>query len=587
MKKLNIIIAGFFLTIITLSCSKSWLDPEPLSFYTPENVYKDPQGLASLAVTLKTDLKQETHNMNKGLHNLIMEFAASDLGSPWSQLDFYKLTPNNDVYYNFLKMFNLMFANVKNCNVLIARVESVEFKTEEEKNAMLAQGLFYRSYWYYRLVHSYGDVPFIGEEIEGAKLDFQSHSRTAILKKIQADLEFAAQWLPVSAGAGELTKGAANHLLTKVYLANLEFDKAIASASAVINGPYALMTERFGKDAANTYRNVMWDLHRPENVSLANNKETILATIDRFEAPADARSAGLFTMRYYGCSWFQAPVRDSEGKAGMVASGPMYDSLGRGNANVRLTGFYQYDVWSYKGATWKTTTDLRRADANWVDNHEYKYNNPSSKDFGKPVNPAYFADPLDTFRSIYAIPHYKLYVPEQNKAATPQGGNGDFYVFRLAETYLLRAEAYFWKGQLDLAAADINKVRTRAKALPMTAAEVTVDFIMDERARELFTEEPRHSEMVRISFILAAKNLQGYSLANFSEKNYYFDRVKRKNPTYDQKISMLGNVANIAPFHVLWPIPSTVITANTKGVINQNKGYDGAERNVPPIETIP
>ncbi|WKK60170.1 RagB/SusD family nutrient uptake outer membrane protein [Sphingobacterium sp. BN32] len=587
MKKLNIIIAGFFLSIITLSCSKSWLDPEPLSFFTPENVYKDPQGLASLAVTLKTDLKQETHNMNKGLHNLIMEFAASDLGSPWSQLDFYKLTPNNDVYYNFLKMFNLMFANVKNCNVLISRVQSVEFKTEEEKNAMLAQGLFYRSYWYYRLVHSYGDVPFISDEIEGAKLDFQSHSRTAILKKIQSDLEFAAQWLPVSAAAGELTKGAANHLLTKVYLANLDFDKAIATASAVINGPYALMTERFGKDAANNYRNLMWDLHRPENVSLANNKETILATIDRFEAPADARSAGLFTMRYYGCSWFQAPVRDSEGKAGMVASGPMYDSLGRGNANVRLTGFYQYDVWSYKGATYKNTTDLRRADANWVDKHEYKYNNPNSKDFGKPVNPAYFADPLDTFRSIYAIPHYKLYVPEQNKTAIPQGGNGDFYVFRLAETYLLRAEAYFWKGQLDLAAADINKVRTRAKALPMTAAEVTIDFIMDERARELFTEEPRHSEMVRISFILAAKNLQGYSLANFSEKNYYFDRVKRKNPTYDQKISMLGNVANIAPFHVLWPIPSTVITANTKGVINQNKGYDGAERNVPPIETIP
>jgi len=420
MKKLNIIIAGFFLSIITLSCSKSWLDPEPLSFFTPENVYKDPQGLASLAVTLKTDLKQETHNMNKGLHNLIMEFAASDLGSPWSQLDFYKLTPNNDVYYNFLKMFNLMFANVKNCNVLISRVQSVEFKTEEEKNAMLAQGLFYRSYWYYRLVHSYGDVPFISDEIEGAKLDFQSHSRTAILKKIQSDLEFAAQWLPVSAAAGELTKGAANHLLTKVYLANLDFDKAIATASAVINGPYALMTERFGKDAANNYRNLMWDLHRPENVSLANNKETILATIDRFEAPADARSAGLFTMRYYGCSWFQAPVRDSEGKAGMVASGPMYDSLGRGNANVRLTGFYQYDVWSYKGATYKNTTDLRRADANWVDKHEYKYNNPNSKDFGKPVNPAYFADPLDTFRSIYAIPHYKLYVPEQNKTAIPK-----------------------------------------------------------------------------------------------------------------------------------------------------------------------
>ncbi|MVZ61038.1 RagB/SusD family nutrient uptake outer membrane protein [Sphingobacterium humi] len=587
MKRIKYIIAGLFLTLISLSCSKSWLDPKPLSFYTPENVYQDPQGLASLAVTLKRDLKQETHNVGKGIHNLIMEFASSDLGTPWSQLDFYKLTPNNDVYYNFLKMFNFMYENVKNCNVLIAKVETVQFKDENEKNAMLAIGYFYRSYWYYRLVHSYGDVPFIGEEINGAKLDFQTHSKAAILKKIQSDLEFAVKNLPLTAAPGELTKGAANHLLTKVYLSNAEFDKAIASSSEVINGPYSLMTARFGKDAANNYRDLMWDLHRPENVSISTNKETILATIDRFEAPADARSLGLFTMRYYGCSWFQAPVRDSEGKPGMVASGPMYDSLGRGNANVRLTGFYQYDVWSYKGATYKNTTDLRRSNSNWVDNHEYKYNNPASKDFGKPVNPAYFADPLDTFRSIYAIPHYILYVPEQNKAATPQGGNGDWYVFRLAETHLLRAEAYFWKGQMQLAADDINKVRTRAKALPMTAGEVTLDFIMDERARELFAEEPRHTELVRVSYILAKQNLQGYTLANFSEKNYYYDRVRRKNPTYDQKISMLGNVANIAPFHALWPIPSTVITANTKGVINQNKGYDGAERNQPPIETIP
>ena len=586
MKKINIIIATFLLTLTTLSCSKSWLNPEPLSFYTPENVYQDPQGLAALAVTLKRDLKLETHNMGKGLHNLIMEFAASDLGSPWSQLDFYKLTPNNDVYYNFTDMFNFIYESVKNCNVLISKVESVEFQNEEEKNQLLAQGLWFRAYWYYRLVNTYGDVPFIAEEIEGAKLDFQTHSRTAILKKIQSDLEFAVDWLPVSAPAGDLTKGAANHLLTKVYLANLEFDKAIASSSQIIDGPYELMTARFGVDAANNYRNVLWDLHRPENVSLSNNKETILATVDRFEAPADARSLGLFTMRYYGCSWFQAPVRDSEGKAGMVASGPMYDSLGRGNANVRLTGFYQYDAWSYKGKTWKNTSDLRRSDANWMDKDEYLYNNPNSKDFGKPVNPAYFADPLDTFRSIYATPHYKIYVPEQNASATPQGGNGDWYIFRLAETYLLRAEAYFWKGQLALAAADINKVRIRSEALPVESNEVTIDFIMDERARELFAEEPRHSEMVRISYILAQQNIGGYTVANISEKNYYYDRLKSRNPTYDQKIEMLGNIANIAPFHMLWPIPSSVITANTKGVINQNKGYDGAERNVPPLEEI-
>lgn len=583
---------AFLTVIMVLSCSKSWLEPEPLSFYTPENVYQNPEGLAALAVTLKRDLKEETHNTGKAgakqYQHMIQEFAASDLASPWSQLDFYKLTPNGSAVYNFLNMFDMMFVNVKNANVLISRTQDVNFKTEAKKNAMLSIGLWYRAYWYYRLVNTYGDVPFIGEEISGAKLDFYSHSRTAILKKIQSDLEFAVQWLPTSAGAGDITKGAANHLLTKVYLANLEFDKAIASASQVIDGPYALMSSRFGKDANLSSKNVLWDLHRPENVSLPTNKETILATIDRFEGASDSRSLGLYTKRWYSPSYWAAGVLDSEGKAGMVTSGPLFDTLGRGNANVRLTGFYQYDIWAQHGATWQNTTDLRRADANWIDNHEYKYNNPASKDFGKPVDITKFSSAIDTFRFIYAVPHYKIFAPDQNPAVGMiVGGNGDWYIFRLAETYLLRAEAYFWKGQLTAAAEDINKVRARAKALPVTSSDVNLELVLDERARELFAEEPRHSEMVRISYMLAQQSLQGYTLANFSEKNYYYDRLMRKNPTYTQKINLNNNIANIAPFHILWPIPSAIITANTKGVINQNKGYDGYEGNKAPLETIP
>jgi len=181
------------------SCNESWLEPQPLSFYTPENVYNTPEGLESLLITIRKDMNLESHNMGEGLHNLIMEFAASDLGSPWSQLDFYKLTPNTDVYYNFLKMFTLIYGTIKNCNTLITHIDDIEWENEEARNTLLAQGLWYRAYWYYRLINSYGDVPFIGEEISGPKLDFYSHSRWAILNKIQADLEYAAAWLPVSA----------------------------------------------------------------------------------------------------------------------------------------------------------------------------------------------------------------------------------------------------------------------------------------------------------------------------------------------------------------------------------------------------
>lgn len=573
----------FTLLLSQSACDKDWLKPEPLSFFSPENVFVDKAGMEALLITMRKDLKNESTGT---MPNLTMEFAASDLASPWSQLDFYNLTPNTDQYYRFLTMFTVIYSSIKNCNVLISRIDDIKWASDQERNAILGEALWHRAYWYYRLVNSYGDVPFLSGEIQEAKLDFQTHSRWTILEKIRTDVEFAAEWLPATAKAGVITKGAANHLLTKIYLANLEFDKAIEAATKVINGPYALMTQRFGIDAAKGNRNLMWDLHRPKNFSITQNTETILAAIDRYEAPPAARSVGLYTMRLYNCQWFQPQVLDSQGKPGMVASGPMYDSLGRGNANIRLTGYYQYDIWSYKGATWRNTPDLRRADVNWVDIHELKYNNPASVDFGKPINTKFLAAQVDTFKHVYAMPHYIMYNPQDDPKAVPMGGNGDWYIFRLAETYLLRAEAYLWKNQLGLAADDINKVRQRAKALPVSAGEVTVDFLLHERARELFAEEPRHSELVRISYIMAKAGLNGYSLTNFSEKNFYFDRVMKYNNTYEKKIQLLGNTANMAPFHALWPIPSLVITANTKGMINQNIGYDGANRNVPPLTKI-
>ncbi len=583
MKHIKILILTLFVSSLTISCSDDWLNPDPKSFYTPENVFVDENGLSSLLITMRKDIKLECTN---SMNYICADIAASDLASPWSQLDFYNLTPASSTYYPFLSFFTKAYECIKNTNVLISRIDAIQWKEESKRNAVLGEALWFRAYWYYRLVNSFGDVPFIGEEITSAKLDFATHSRWAILNKIQSDLEFAEKWLPEKTAPAVVSKGAAQHLLTKVYLANLNYDKAIEMATNVINGPYALMNKRFGVDAAEAKRNLIWDLHRPKNINSAANTETIYAIVDRYEAPSNARSDGSFTMRMYNPSWWAVEVLDSQGKTGMVASGAQYDSLGRGNANVRPTPHYQYGIWNIKGQTWQNTTDLRRADLNWVDTHEILYNNPNSVDFGKPVNPAYFANPIDTFRTYYAITFYKTYIPQDDPNAMPAGGHGDMYIFRLAETYLLRAEAHYWKNNLAAAADDINKVRTRANAAPIDASEVTLEFILDERARELYLEEPRHSELVRIAFMMAKANQNGYSLDQFSNKNFYFDQVMKYNKTYEQKISLLNNVANMAPFHALWPIPDAIITANTLGVINQNIGYDGAEKNVKPLETI-
>ena len=77
-----------------------------------------------------------------------------------------------------------------------------DFIKEEIKNAIIAEAYFHRAYWYYRLVHLYGDVPFLNIEHTAPKIDFYTHSRKTILAKIEEDLAWAVQWLPKTAAPG-------------------------------------------------------------------------------------------------------------------------------------------------------------------------------------------------------------------------------------------------------------------------------------------------------------------------------------------------------------------------------------------------
>ena len=140
---------------------------------------------------------------------------------------------------------------------------------------------------------------------------------------------------------------------------------------------------------------------------------------------------------------------------------------------------------------------------------------------------------------------------------------------------------------MDKAANDINAVRTRASADPISAADVSIDYILDERARELFAEEFRKTELTRIAFIMAENSINGYTTENFTEKNFWYDRVMTKNEFYKAGNILWGpNIYKLSPFHVLWPIPADAIDSNQGGIINQNKGYVGYEKNGTPLTVI-
>lgn len=583
MKKLFII--GLMIATMTAGCSKDWLKPRPLSIYTSDNVYTDKNGFEATLINLRKDLRADFYGApsNLAFGYMTSEFGvAGETKSGMAQNFDVGVTPTGET--GFFNNWNAAWGPIRDANIIISNVDQANWNSDEEKNKVLGEAYFHRAFWYYLLVHQYGDVPFINVAHSSPKTDFHTNSRSSILKKIQADLEFAVEWLPRDVAPGAVSKAAAGHLLTKVYLANLEFDKAIASASEVINdGKYALMENRFGSVASDARFNVIWDLHQRENKSLSNNTEGILVVQDKYGYPG-AQTGGTKTMRLYTPWWSHALwLKDPDGKrAGLDAPGnAQIVAFGRGVGMFRPSNYINYTIWENCG------DDLRHnSDTNWMPASKILVNNPESAYYGQPVDVNDISDPIDTIRAIFPWPQYKIYVEDEMNKSQPQGGNSDWYVFRLAGTYLLRAEAYFWKGELGNAAADINQVRARAHAPLISSQDVTIDYILDERARELYLEAPRKTELTRIALILAQEKRDGYSMENISQHNFWYDRVVSQNNLYNNGIVWEENEYKISPFHIFWPIPQSTIDANTGGHINQNVGYAGSENNIAPSDEI-
>ena len=166
------------------------------------------------------------------------------------------------------------------------------------------------------------------------------------------------------------------------------------------------------------------------------------------------------------------------------------------------------------------------------------------------VDPA-STDPEMSLRQIN-----KRWFPSLNKFIDPERltvqqteGSRDFIVVRLAEMYLLVAEALMMQGKVDEGVQYINEIRRRAAwegkeaDMEITAGELDLDFILEERARELAGEKFRWFDLKRTGTLLA--------------------RVRLHNPDASP---------NIEDFHRLRPIPRDQID-RTSNEYPQNPGY--------------
>lgn len=162
----------------------------------------------------------------------------------------------------------------------------------------------------------------------------------------------------------------------------------------------------------------------------------------------------------------------------------------------------------------------------------------------------------------------------------------DWYMIRVPEAYLLRAEAYLAQGNKSAAAADINVVRDRANAKPCSASDVDIDYILDERTREFLGEEHRIITLNRLScnpncgeYVTSKYPVQDATTSNTAyarvqKYGFGFENVAN-NPrqTYVDKFGNTRHRSAFHPWNYQYPIPIQVIQANNKVEYPQNPGY--------------
>lgn len=634
------------------SCSDEFLEPKPLSFFEPTKTFATESGLQAALSGADRHLRMNyiwDNRLGEGsplgtdyMFSDLMVHSKTDAGAEFSDNLQRMLTPESDMTlgrFCHSAFFNESYRQIKYANGVITNVPRVKELNEVTRNSYLGRAYFHRAYGYYTLVFCYGNVPLVSKVLEVPKQNYRSTTKEAIIKMMIEDLEFAVKWVPRQSELpyyGTVNQESCKLLLIKFYLADGRFADAENMATDLIeNHGLKLMTREFGTDTTKDQgepatlkitRNVIWDLHRPENMIGAFNTEYILGIAN----VAEESFVPNLTMRMYCPKYYDATARTPDGMPAFdqqprtsrtynVATDWMR-AIGVGIGCYRPTWFTQHGVWYVNGV--EDTQDLRHnhETGNWVRMEDLTYNQKRSRYYGKHVqmvkdgampnaDGTYArADLLypDTIAAWYDFPNYKLYNYDvqaelirsstQFQGATI-GGNGNRYVYRLAEVYLLRAEARLYQNNPAGAAEDLNTLRRRAQCSQYYNGDVNIGDIMNERTRELLYEEFRHPELVRVSMILANHGIpdewgnvydpETWDKQQGTDRNggsYWYQRVMHYN-YYNRGYAISTGAINadyvIGKENLFYPIPRSHMDANKNGRLWQNYGYTGYDPSIP------
>jgi hypothetical protein len=589
------------LTAGIAACTK--LD-ETLITGVSSQYYSNPDGLNSAVVASYAQLRSffgREQLMSLTQVGTDTWMAADQSGSNNKDFDSYGGGLNSTVA-PLANTWNPAYQMINTLNAALDRGPNTTGISPTVKATLLGEAHFLRALEYFTLVQTFGDVTLQLHENQGV-VDTASRAPVAdVYKAILEDLDSAVKMLPVTqADFGRATRGAALTLRSKVYLTRAyrdyspnkqgDFQAALTDAKAVINsGTYAL--EPVFAD--------LWCVARPadpnrtgycDNTGYNGNRKEFIFTVQfsydltQYDGADQYDYLHLIYLSQYDNNgiWRGTPRDLNNGRPFRRAMPTQYELslwnkwVGTPGASdvldTRFDGSFQ-TVWiaTQSGITNPTGTCPACTSGGTInvgDTAAFMPNYQVTNAFrqSKPYViltpcPAGQADPTaycgdrnnanDGYTNWQRFPSLKKFQDNLRANLTAQEGGRVEVVYRLGEVYLIAAEADVGLGNQTEAAQMVNVLRVRAASPAhkadnnVTPAQMTLDFIMDERERELAGEFNRWYDMARPG------------------PAFLVDRIKKYNP----------HAVNIAAKHWLRPIPQSQIDGVISGPkYPQNPGY--------------
>jgi len=576
MKTNKIYIAALAACLLTASgCNDdAFLKESPETFYTVENSFNTTDQVDASITNIYIHARYwfQTDFFLKGLGTDILDtpnWRASGNG--------YSNFANWSSQYGSVKnVYNAFYQMVAYANLALsgANTDGLTWDKESHKDFDIAQSKFFRGFAYLTLGELFGGVPLVDKVITTPKFDFTRSTRTETYQFAITDLEASLNGLPdYPSKAGYIAKGVAYHYLAEAYLAlatindnnTTYLDKSIEYASDAMK-LHSLMTARFGTrsiqgggtamngiDAYRADGDVFFDLFQRGNLDYSEGNTEALWTLENDYAVYH-KYGGDNCLTYprnfapvlRNANW-NSTYKDAGGNASPWNGDVSAYVGGRAVSFCAPTKYVIDGVW-----TGDLGTDIRNSEINV--RRQLKCTDKTSSHYGQVVT----KDMLDPTTLDRYYPVWTKFSPidDWGYEDLVDGGNRsnmyrDEYACRLAETYLLRAEAYLRKGDKKSAAADVNVLRNRAKCTYLVSeSDISYSFILDERVRELFGEERRWCTLLRMAGTVVNDQINAHS--------YYIADYKTG--------------AAISGWN-LFPIPQTVIDANLNATIDQNPGW--------------